>query len=58
VKQNQRSNPDLDIAGLADLAVANLKNLTECYATADSEVKRAIVSSIYPEKWVFDGEIH
>jgi site-specific DNA recombinase len=55
---NQRINQDLDIAGLADLAVANLINLTECYATADSEVKRAIVSSIYPEKWVFDGEIH
>lgn len=55
---SQQVNEDLDIEGLADLAVDNLKNLPEFYATADSDVKRAIVSSIYPEKWVFDGEKH
>jgi len=36
--------------------VDNLINLPEFYATADSDIKRSIVSSIYPEKWVFDGE--
>jgi site-specific DNA recombinase len=43
---------------LADLAVDNLKNLPEFYAIADSDTKRVIVGSIYPEKWIFDGEKH
>lgn len=46
----QQINEDLDIEGLADLAVDNLKNLSEFYATADSDIRRAIVSPIYPEK--------
>jgi site-specific DNA recombinase len=55
---SQRVDEDLDIEGLADLAVDNLKNLPEFYTTADSDIKRTIVGSIYPEKWVFDGEKH
>lgn len=54
----ERMEEDLDIEGLADLAADNLKNLPEFYATTNADIKRAIVGSIYPEKWVFDGEIH
>jgi len=55
---SQRVDEDLDIEGLASLAVENLKNLPEFYSNADSDIKRAIAGSIFPEKWVFDGEIH
>ncbi len=48
----------LDIKGLAALAVENLKKLSDFYANADSDIKRAIVGSIYAEKWVFDGDAH
>lgn len=41
----------MDIEGLAALAVENLQKLPEFYANADSDIKRAIVGSIYPEKW-------
>lgn len=55
---SEQADDDLNIEGLAELAAINLKNLPEFYATADSDIKRAIVGSIYPEKWVFDGEAH
>jgi hypothetical protein len=37
--------------------VENLKKLSDFYANADSDIKMAIVGSIYAEKWVFDGSI-
>lgn len=55
---SQQVDQDLDIEGLADLAAINLKNLPEFYASADSDIKRAITGSIYHEKWIFDGESH
>jgi site-specific DNA recombinase len=55
---SQTVDQELDIEGLADLAVNNLKKLPEFYIAADSDIKRAIVGSIYNEKWVFDGETH
>ena len=55
---SQQVDQDLDIEGLADLVVINLKNLSEFYANADSDVKRAITGSIFYEKWIFDGELH
>lgn len=55
---NDRVDQDLDIEGLAALATENFKKLPDFYANADSDIKRAIVGSIYPEKWIFDGESH
>nr|WP_232324757.1 recombinase family protein [Pedobacter cryoconitis] len=56
--RKRKVEEDLDIDGLATLAVENLKNLSEFYINTDSDIKRAIVGSVYPEKWVFDGELH
>jgi site-specific DNA recombinase len=39
-------------------ALINVSKLPELYQTADSEHKRQIVSSMYPEKLTFDGEQH
>ncbi|KEQ31639.1 hypothetical protein N180_15305 [Pedobacter antarcticus 4BY] len=35
-----------------------LKNLHETYIEADSEGKRRLISSIYPQKLTFDGTQH
>lgn len=55
---NNQDREEMDIEGLAALSVENLQKLPEFYANADSDIKRAIIGSIYPEKWVFDGESH
>jgi site-specific DNA recombinase len=39
-------------------ALLNVSKLPELYQSADSEHKRQIVSSMYPEKLTFDGEQH
>ncbi|MNL56099.1 hypothetical protein D3C87_1795650 [compost metagenome] len=57
-KLNEQDEEKLDIPGLAALAVENLKKLSDFYANADSDIKRAIIGSIYQDKWVFDGETH
>lgn len=57
-KLNEQDEEKLDIQGLAALAVENLKKLSDFYTNADSDIKRAIVGSVYPEKWVFDGDTH
>ncbi len=55
---NQQTEEKLDIHALAALAVENLKKLSDFYLNTDSDIKRAIIGSIYSEKWVFDGETH
>lgn len=50
------SNDDqVDIKGLLDKGVNNLLKLDYLYETADTEKKRDIISSMYPEKLTFDG---
>ena len=39
-------------------ATGMLTNLPKTYLNADSEGKRRLISSIYPENWTFDGELH
>jgi site-specific DNA recombinase len=43
---------------MATLTASNIKNLPQFYAEADSDIKRSIIGSIFPEKWVFNGESH
>ena len=45
----------MDINGLLDKGVKNLLRLEYLYETADTEKKRDIISSMYPEKLTFDG---
>ncbi|RCH53623.1 recombinase family protein [Mucilaginibacter hurinus] len=49
---------DRSIGPLLDKALKNVARLPELYQTADSEGKRRIVSSMYPEKMTFDGVQH
>ena len=49
---------DRGIGPLLDKALKNLSRLPELYQTADSDGKRRIVSSMYPEKITFDGSQH
>jgi site-specific DNA recombinase len=49
---------DRGIAHLLDKALKNVSRLPELYQTADSEGKRNIISSMYPEKMTFDGSQH
>jgi site-specific DNA recombinase len=46
-----------DIFSLVDASLENLKNLIGLYENADIEAKQYIIGSIFPEKFVFDGEI-
>jgi site-specific DNA recombinase len=48
---------DYNIFSLVDASLENLKNLTGLYENADIEAKQYIIGSIFPEKFVFDGEI-
>lgn len=43
---------------LLDKALKSLSRLPEIYQIADSEEKRHIVSSMFPQKLTFDGEQH
>ncbi|SMC56944.1 hypothetical protein [Pedobacter nyackensis] len=44
---------EVDISGLIYRALGNLKKLDILYLNADIEGKRAILSSIFYEKWTF-----
>jgi site-specific DNA recombinase len=46
------------IGPLLEKALRNISKLPELYQSADSEAKRVIVSSMFPEKLTFDGEEH
>lgn len=46
------------IGPLLDMALKILSRLPELYQSADSEEKRHIVSSMFPQKLTFDGEQH
>lgn len=46
------------VGPLLDKALQNVSRLPELYQKADSEYKRQIVSSMFPEKLTFDGEQH
>ena len=45
----------VDINGLVNKVLKNLKNLDLLYLNQDIIVKREIISSIFTEKWSFDG---
>ncbi len=47
-----------DIDSLAELGITLLSRLDKLYAEADVTGKREIVSSMFPEKIVFDGNEH
>jgi len=48
---------DQDVFGIVDKAIENLKNIAELYKNANMEDKQFIIGSIFPKKFVFDGEI-
>ncbi|WP_448103422.1 recombinase family protein [Pedobacter panaciterrae] len=48
---------DYDIFSILDESLETLKNIADLYEKADTEGKQYIVGSIFPEKFVFDGEI-
>ena len=52
---NASNDDQVDIKELLDKGVNNLLRLEYLYETADSEKKRDIISSMYPEKLTFDG---
>ncbi|RZJ64819.1 MAG: recombinase family protein [Flavobacterium sp.] len=54
---NEKIAHDLDVFGIVDKAIENLKNIAELYKNADMEGKQFIIGSIFPKKFVFDGEI-
>ncbi len=55
---NSPSILSINIEGLIDKAVENLKKLDLLYINGDIEAKRKIIGSIFPEKWTFDGTEH
>lgn len=46
---------EVDIKTLLDKGITNLLKLEYIYETSDTEKKREIISSMYPEKMTFDG---
>ena len=54
-KVNASIDDQVDIKALLDKGVNNLLKLDYLYETADTEKKRDIISSMYPEKLTFDG---
>lgn len=52
-----KSNPT-DLIELLNTALERIKNIDILYLEADIELKRLIISSIFPEKWIFDGTEH
>ncbi|WP_133577034.1 hypothetical protein [Pedobacter metabolipauper] len=48
---------EYDILSILDESLENLKNIVNLYKKADAEGKQFIIGSIFPEKFVFDGEI-
>ena len=49
------NNDQVDIKDLLDKGINNLIKLEHIYETSDTEKKREIISSMYPEKMTFDG---
>jgi len=47
---------ELDVKSLVEKALENLKNLSLLYREGDIEAKQFIIGSIFPEKFVFNGE--
>ena len=45
----------VDIKSLLDKGILNLLNIENLYTAADIEKKREVISSMYPEKMIFDG---
>jgi site-specific DNA recombinase len=54
---NEKIAYDLDIFGILHKAIENLKNIAQLYKNSDMEGKQFIIGSIFPKKFVFDGEI-
>ena len=54
-KLNTENNDRLDLKRLLDGGINNLLKLDYLYETVNTEKKREIISSIYPEKLTFDG---
>lgn len=48
---------ELDVKSLVEKALENLKNISLLYREGDIEAKQFIIGSIFPEKFVFNGEI-
>ena len=54
-KLSVSNNDKVDINNLLNKGTNNLLKLDYLYETADIEMKREIISSMYPEKMTFDG---
>jgi site-specific DNA recombinase len=52
------TSKSIDIEGLLQKASQNIQNLSHIYVSAPLSKKRNLIGSIFPEKWVFDGELH
>ena len=52
------SSKSSGITPLLDNALKTMTNLPEIYQNADPQGKRQIISSMYPENLIFDGEQH
>ncbi|MFD2285990.1 recombinase family protein [Pedobacter petrophilus] len=52
------SRGNLNLGPIIAKATGMLTNLSKTYLNADSEGKRRLISSMYPENWTFDGELH
>ncbi len=55
---NNKNNDILDIRSIAEQALTNLKSLDIFFDNADVEGKRYLISCIFPEKIVYDGDRH
>jgi hypothetical protein len=48
----------LDIRSIAEQAINNLRNVDILYEKSDTEAKRYLVATLFPEKLVYDGEVY
>jgi site-specific DNA recombinase len=55
---NSRNKKSLDIKPIAKIAMENLKNLDVFYKNSSPEGKRYLISCIFTDKLVFDGDRH
>jgi site-specific DNA recombinase len=49
-------NEQLDFTGLLNTGLKNLFRLDSVYEKGDTEKKREVISSMYPDKLIFDGD--
>ena len=54
-KLSAGNHDQIDIKDLLNKGISNLLKLEYIYETSDTEKKREIISSMYPEKMTFDG---